>query len=79
MQRNFEFCLFVDVSFSFTGRSNHRVRAAHRVLKAVNVVLRESKKNRHGSRAVRSTIEVGPLSVIVRVLRGRVRLGKGQK
>ena len=34
-------------------------------------------KIRHGSRAVRTTI-CWPLSVIVRVLRGRARLGKGE-
>ena len=72
VRRNFEFCLFVDVSFS--SKSNHRARAAHRVLKAD--VFRESKKS-----VWFPSSEIDdrswPLSVIVRVLRGRIRFGIG--
>ena len=68
------FCLFVDVSFS--SRRNHRARDASRVFKAD--VLRESKNS-----AWFPSSEIDdrswPLSVIVRVLRGSVRLGKGEK
>ena len=70
----FEFCLIVDVSFS--SRRKHRARDPHRVFKAD--VLHESK-----SSAWFPSSEIDdrswPLSVIVRVLRGRVRLGKGEK
>ena len=69
----FEFCLFVDVSFS--SRRNHRARDACRVFKAD--VLRESKNS-----AWFPSSEIDdrswPLSVIVRILRGRVRLGNGE-
>ena len=68
------FCPFVDVSFS-SGR-NHRAWDACRVFKAD--VFRESKNS-----AWFPSSEIDdrswPLSVIVRVLRGRVRLGKGEK
>ena len=73
-QETFEFCPFVDVSFS--SRRNHRAWDACRVFKAD--VLRESKTS-----AWFPSSEIDdrswPLSVIVRVLRGRVRLGKGGK
>ena len=68
------FCPFVDVSVS--SRRNHRAWDACRVFKAD--VLRESKNS-----AWFPSSEIDdrswPLSVIVRVLRGRVRLGKGEK
>ena len=70
----FEFCLFVDVSFS--SRRNHRARDAYRVFKAD--VLHQSKIS-----AWFPSSEIDdrswPPSVIVRVLRGRFRLGKGEK
>ena len=72
-EETFEFCLLVDVSFSF--RSNHRVRAAHRVFKAD--VLRES-KNRHGTRAVRSTMEVGRCQSSCAYCEAEFDLGKGK-
>ena len=73
-QETFEFCPFVDVSFS--SRRNHRAWDACRVFKAD--VLRESK---HSAWFLSSEIDdrSWPLSVIVRVLRGRVRLGKREK
>ena len=67
-------CLFVDVSFS--SRINHRPRAACRVFKAD--VLRESKKNRHGIRAVRSTIEVGSCPSSFAYCEAEFDLGKGK-
>ena len=73
-QETFEFCPFVDVSVS--SRRIHRAWDACRVFKAD--VLRESKKS-----AWFPSSEIDdrswPLSVIVRVLRGRVRLGKRGK
>ena len=75
-QETFEFCLFVDVSFS-SGR-NHRARVAYRVFKAD--VLRESKKSAWFEFPSSEIDDRNwPLLVIVRVLRGRVRLGKGEK
>ena len=68
-------CLFVDVSFS--SRINHRARAACRVFKAD--VLRESKTIDVVPAGSEIDDRSWPLSVIVRVLRGRVRLGKGEK
>ena len=67
-------CLFVDVSFSF--RINHRPSAACRVFKAD--VLRESKKNRHGTRAVRSTIEVGRSQSKFAYCEAEFDLGRGK-
>ena len=72
-QETFEFCLFVDVSFS--SRRNHRARDACRVFKAD--VLRES-KNRHGSRAVRSTIEVARCQSPFAYCEAEFDLGKGK-
>ena len=65
-------CLFVDASFS--SRINHRPRAACRVLKAD--VLRE--KNRHGTRAVRSTIEDGRCPSSFAYCEAEFDLGKGK-
>ena len=73
-QETFEVCLFVDVSFS--SRKNHRARDAYGVFKAD--VLRES-KNSAWFPSSEMDDRSWPLSVIVRLLRGRVRLGKGEE
>ena len=75
-QETFEFCLCVDVHVSFSSKINHRARDAYRVLKAD--VLRES-KNSAWFPSCEIDYRSWPLSVIVRALRGRVRLGKGEK
>ena len=68
------FFLFVDVSFS--SWRNHRARDAYRVFKAD--VLLES-KNSAWFPSSEIDVRSWPLTVIVRVLRGRVRLGKVEK